>query len=75
LGTLAEAQEKYAEAAEYLLQDLEIYQQYQDEHNLDIARRSLGRVWRAGGDGGLLARAAALLGVPPAELAKQFEQA
>ena len=72
---MAEDQEKWSEAAGYLLQALEIFQQYQDEYSLGITRRSLGRVWRAGGDGGLLARAAALLGVPEAEVAAQWGQA
>ena len=72
---MAEDQEKWSEAAGYLLQALEIFQQYQDKHYVGVTLGNLGRVWRAGGDGGLLARAAALLGVPEAEVAAQWGQA
>ena len=75
LGRVAEEQRQWAAAEGYLLQSLEIFQQYQDEYSLGIVLASLGRVWRAGRDGGLLARAAALLGVPEAEVAAQWGQA
>jgi hypothetical protein len=44
---VAEEQERWVEATEYLFQDLIISLEYNDQHGAGITLRSLARVWAA----------------------------
>ena len=67
LGVVAQEQQQWAQAQQHLLQALQIFREAADEYSAGIALRSLSRLWRAGGDAGLPAAVAAVLGVSAAE--------
>jgi tetratricopeptide (TPR) repeat protein len=74
LGIVAQAQRQWAQARDYLMQDLTISAEFNDEHGLGITLRTLARLWKASGDADLPAAVAAVLGVPPGEVAAMFAQ-
>jgi tetratricopeptide (TPR) repeat protein len=75
LGLLAEVQEQYNEANEYLFKALTVFVEFGDKHSQGIALRSLTRLWQAAPDEGMLAKAAAVLGMEAAALRERFEGA
>jgi len=75
LGSVREKQRQWAEAREYYLRALQTYVEYEDAHNLGIVLESLGWLWRAGGDAGLPAAVAELLGKTPQEMEALFAEA
>jgi hypothetical protein len=43
---LAHAQEQYRESADYLLQALRIFLQYEDQHNISMVIGNIGVMWQ-----------------------------
>ena len=63
LGIVAQAQRRWPQARENLLKDLTITGENNDEHRLGTTLRSLARLWELGGDPGLSASVASVLGI------------
>ena len=74
LGSVAQEQRQWAQARDYLMQDLTISAEFNDEHGLGITLRTLARLWKAGGDADLPAAVAAVLGAPAGEVEAMFAQ-
>ena len=75
LGIVAQEQQQWAQARQYLLQALEIFCNHEDEHNMLITLRNLARLWRDSGDAALPAATAAIGGSAPEEMEAWFRQA
>ena len=68
MGLLAEAANNFTEAGENLLQALEIFVQFQDQHSMRIALSNLSRLYQATQDQSLLEAMAKILGVTVEEI-------
>jgi len=74
LGILAQEQGEWAAAGGYFLKALEIFAEYDDEHYLGVTLRNLARLWAAGGDAGLPAAVAGVLGVGAGEVEEMLRR-
>ena len=63
MGLLAEAENNFTEAGQNLLQALEIFAQFQDQHSVGITVRNLSRIYQTTQDQSLLEAMAKILGV------------
>ena len=68
MGLLAEAANNFTEAGENLLQALEIFVQFQDQHSMRIALRNLSRIYQSTQDQNLLEVMAKVLNVNVEEI-------
>ncbi len=74
LGLLAEAQQQWQQARDYLLQTLQIFAEYEDNYSAGIVLRSLARLWKTGGDAGIPASVAKILGASVEETEKLLRE-
>jgi hypothetical protein len=70
LGLLAEAENNFTEAGQNLLQALEIFSQFQDQHSVEITVNNLSRIYQATQDQSLLEAIAKVLGTSIEEIAQ-----
>ncbi len=68
LGLLAESQEQWTQAQQYLFQALQIFHEFHDEHSIEKVMSILARLYEKSGDAGLPAAVATVLGVGVEEL-------
>ena len=73
LGLLAEELGELAEAKTNLLQALQIYFEFNDEHYLDATLDNLARIYKASQDESLLAEVASILDTTVEEVREGFE--
>jgi uncharacterized protein HemY len=72
LGLLAEEQQQWKQAQQYLIQALEIFREAGDQHYTVTTLGNLARLWEASGDKGLPAAIAPILGITPQEAEKRL---
>jgi hypothetical protein len=73
LGLLAEAENNFTEAGQNLLQALEIFAQFQDQHSVEVTVRNLSSIYQATQDQSLLEAIAKVFGVTVEEVRQKFE--
>jgi hypothetical protein len=73
LGLLAEAENNFTEAGQNLLQALEIFAQFQDQHSVEMAVNYLSRIYQATQDQSLLETMAKVLGITIEEVRQKLE--
>jgi len=70
---LAESEEAQKQAEEYYQKALQIYTEFQDQHNQIIALHSLARLWQATADPTILTEVARILGINQVDAKKLLE--
>ncbi len=65
---LAQAQQQWKQARDYLLQALEIFVEYKDDYYSGITLRNIARLWRESGDASILTMVAERLGMEVSEV-------
>ena len=74
LGLLAQDQQQWKQARNYLLQALEIYAEYKDEYSVRRTLRNIARLWRESSDANILAMVAERLGMEVSEVEKLLRE-
>ena len=73
LGLLAEELGELEEAKTHLLQAVQIYKEFNDEHYLDVTLDNLTRIYKASQDESILTEVASILGTTVEEVREKFE--
>ena len=68
MGLLAEAENNFTEAGQNLLQALEIFAQFQDQHSVKMTVNILSRIYQTTQDQSLLEAMAKVLGITVEEI-------
>ena len=74
LGLLAQEQQQWSQARDYLLHALEIFIAYKDDHYIGITVSNLADIWKASGDASLPAAVATTLGASVEETEKLLRE-